>query len=126
MGIAIGMVGAVIFNIFENKRYIKVNAEYSAKGEVTPPEVRLIPAMLGAILIPVGFWWFAWTNEPPISPFVSIAAGVPFGMGLVLVFISVFNYLIDSYTLYAASVLAANSILRSIFGCIFPRKSRAT
>jgi hypothetical protein len=26
------------------------------------------------------------------------------------------NYLIDSYTVYAASVLAANSVLRSLFG----------
>ena len=30
------------------------------------------------------------------------------------------NYLIDSYTIYAASVLAANSVLRSLFGAIFP------
>jgi len=30
------------------------------------------------------------------------------------------NYLIDSYTIYAASVLAANSVLRSLFGAVFP------
>lgn len=30
------------------------------------------------------------------------------------------NYLIDAYTIYAASVLAANSVLRSIFGAVFP------
>jgi hypothetical protein len=35
---------------------------------------------------------------------------------MVLVFLSCFNYLIDSYLLYAASVLAANSVLRSLFG----------
>ena len=28
--------------------------------------------------------------------------------------------LLDSYTIYAASVLAANSILRSLFGAAFP------
>jgi hypothetical protein len=39
---------------------------------------------------------------------------------MVLVFLSVFNYLIDSYTIYAASVLAANSALRSLFGMAFP------
>lgn len=37
-------------------------------------------------------------------------------LGMVLVFLSIFNYLIDSYLLYAASVLAANSVLRSLFG----------
>lgn len=30
------------------------------------------------------------------------------------------NYLIDAYTIYAASVLAANSVLRCIFGFAFP------
>lgn len=30
------------------------------------------------------------------------------------------NYLIDAYTIFAASVLAANSVLRSCFGAAFP------
>lgn len=50
----------------------------------------------------------------------SIAAGVPFGFGMVLVFLGIMNYLIDAYTIFAASVLAANSVLRSIFGAVFP------
>jgi hypothetical protein len=47
-------------------------------------------------------------------------AGVPFGFGMVLVFLSIMNYLIDSYTIYAASVLAASAVLRSLFGAVFP------
>ncbi|CAD6892263.1 unnamed protein product [Tilletia laevis] len=43
-----------------------------------------------------------------------------FGAGLVLVFPSITNYLVDSYLLYASSVLAANSIIRSLFGMAFP------
>lgn len=50
----------------------------------------------------------------------SIAAGVPFGFGTVLIFLGIMNYLIDAYTIFAASVLAANSVLRSLFGAIFP------
>lgn len=30
------------------------------------------------------------------------------------------NYLIDAYTLYAASAIAAGTILRSIFGAVLP------
>ena len=41
---------------------------------------------------------------------------------MLLVFIALLNYLIDTYVIYAASVLAANSVLRSLFGAIF-RKS---
>jgi len=50
----------------------------------------------------------------------SIAAGAPFGFGMILVFLGVMNYLIDAYTIYAASALAANSVLRSLFGMAFP------
>lgn len=39
---------------------------------------------------------------------------------MMLVFLGVMNYLIDSYTVFAASVLAANSIIRSLFGAAFP------
>jgi hypothetical protein len=34
--------------------------------------------------------------------------------------LGVMNYLIDAYTIFAASVLAANSVLRSCFGAAFP------
>jgi hypothetical protein len=51
---------------------------------------------------------------------VSIIGTAPFGFGMVLVFLGCMNYLIDAYTIYAASVLAANSVLRSIFGAVFP------
>jgi len=47
---------------------------------------------------------------------VSVLATSPFVFGMVFVFLGNMNYLIDSYTIYAASVLAANSIIRSGFG----------
>ena len=39
---------------------------------------------------------------------------------MVLVFLGIMNYLIDAYTIFAASVLAANAVLRSVFGAVFP------
>jgi hypothetical protein len=39
---------------------------------------------------------------------------------MVLCFLTVMGYLVDSYPVYAASVLASNSILRSLFGAAFP------
>ncbi|XHG06328.1 hypothetical protein AWENTII_009533 [Aspergillus wentii] len=76
--------------------------------------------MLASLALPAGLFWFAWTNSPSIHWLASIAAGAPFGFGMVLVFLSVFSYLIDAYTIFAASVLAANSLLRSLFGFAFP------
>ena len=84
------------------------------------PEQRLPPSLVGSVLLPIGLFWFAWTNGPNVHWVVPIIASAPFGAGMIFVFLSSLNYLIDSYTVYAASVLAANSILRSLFGAAFP------
>jgi hypothetical protein len=47
-------------------------------------------------------------------------AGVPFGIGLELVFISMLNYLADAYDLFAASALASSAFSRSIFAVLLP------
>jgi hypothetical protein len=39
---------------------------------------------------------------------------------MVVIFLGITSYLIDAYTIFAASVLAANSVLRSLFGFAFP------
>ncbi|KAJ5404804.1 hypothetical protein N7465_006088 [Penicillium sp. CMV-2018d] len=117
LGILVGMVMAVIYTFPENFRYAK---KCSQTTDRLAPELRLPPSMVGGIALPIGLFWFAWTNSPNIHWMASVAAGAPFGFGMVLVFLSVFNYLIDSYTIFSASVLAANSALRSLFGMAFP------
>jgi hypothetical protein len=94
----------------------------ASAGLPLPPEARLPPAIVGAFALPIGLFWFAWTNYPSVHFMASISAGVPFGFGMLLVFLALMNYLIDTYLIYAASVLAANSVLRSLFGAVF-RKS---
>ncbi|KAM0424334.1 hypothetical protein ACHAPT_010480 [Fusarium lateritium] len=117
LGIMVGMLFAIAYTIPANKRYIKMEEKH---GGFAPPEARLPPCLVGSIALPIGLFWFAWTNDKSVHWMASIAAGVPFGFGMVLVFLSVMNYLIDAYTIFAASVLAANSVLRSCFGAAFP------
>lgn len=117
LGIMVGMITAVAYSVWDNKRYIKVQDKHEG---FAPPEARLPPCMIASICIPVGLFWFAWTNYPSIHWIVSIIASAPFGFGMVLVFLGIMNYLIDAYTIFAASVLAANSVLRSLFGAAFP------
>ncbi|KAK5110379.1 MFS siderochrome iron transporter 1 [Meristemomyces frigidus] len=117
LGLAVGMVIAVAYCIWDNKRYVKVA---DAHNGFAPPEARLPICMIGGIAIPIGLFWFAWTNYPNYQFMISIAAGIPFGFGMILVFLGIMNYLIDAYTIFAASVLAANAVLRSIFGTVFP------
>lgn len=117
LGIMVGMLIAVIYTLWDNKRFIKVQEKHEG---FAPPEARLPPTMIASVAIPIGLFWFAWTNYPDIHFMASIAAGVPFGFGMVLVFLGIMNYLIDAYTIFAASVLAANSVMRSLFGAAFP------
>jgi len=118
LGVLVGMLSAVVYSIWiENPRYQKLADIH--KG-FAPPEARLPPAIIGGILLPIGLFWFSWTNSPSLPWAASMAAGIPFGFGMVLVFLSIMNYLIDAYTIFAASVLAANSVLRSLFGAAFP------
>lgn len=42
------------------------------------------------------------------------------GAGIVLCYAGIFTFLVESYPVYAASALAANSFLRSIFAAVFP------
>ncbi|KAI1861334.1 uncharacterized protein JN550_010864 [Neoarthrinium moseri] len=117
LGVAVGMMISVGYSMYDNKRYARIAA---AHGGLAPAEARLPGAMIGAVLLPIGLFWFAWTNGTNVHWIVPIIASGFFGAGLVLVFLSLLNYLIDSYVIYAASVLAANSVLRSLFGAAFP------
>ncbi|KAJ9663758.1 hypothetical protein H2201_005479 [Coniosporium apollinis] len=118
LGVLLGMIIALLYVIFVDNKYYQRAVEQA--GGYAPPEARLPPTIIGGIALPVGLFWFAWTNYASIHWMVSIAAGVPFGFGMVLVFLGTTNYLIDSYTIFAASVLAASSVIRSTFGAAFP------
>ncbi|KAL7908453.1 MFS general substrate transporter [Trichoderma velutinum] len=113
LGIICGMLVGLIYSIIDDNRYKKL-------GKSATPESRLPPAAVGAVALPVGLFAFAWTNSPNIHWAVSIILSAPFGFGCVLVFLSGLNYLIDSYTIYAASVLGAAAMLRAFLGMAFP------
>jgi hypothetical protein len=115
------MFAAIGFSLYSHKWYMAAAAK---NGGFAPPEARLVIGMVGSIALPIGMFWFAWTNGPSIHWISPIMAGAPFGFGLTLVFLSVTSYLIDAYVIYAASVLAANTVLRSLFGAAFPLFTR--
>jgi hypothetical protein len=47
-------------------------------------------------------------------------AGIPFGMGFLLIFMALLNYLTDAYEVFAASANAAASTCRSLFAVVLP------
>ncbi|KAK1766625.1 MFS transporter [Phialemonium atrogriseum] len=120
VGVAIGVCLATLAAGVDNKRYVRLCAAAEAERRAVEPEARLGTAMAGSIVLPIGLFLFAWTTYPSVHWIVPIIGAMFFACGLVMVFISLMSYLIDSYVVYAASVLAANSVLRSLFGTAFP------
>ncbi|KAJ9644402.1 uncharacterized protein PV06_06333 [Exophiala oligosperma] len=117
LGITCGQICGTIYCINDNNRYKRLEKKYNGEA---PPEVRLPPARIAAVVIPLGMFIFAWTNYPHIHWIVCIIFTAPFGFGTVLAFLAGINYLIDAYTIYAASVLAASAVLRALFAAVFP------
>ncbi|WRT65985.1 uncharacterized protein IL334_002936 [Kwoniella shivajii] len=122
LGVLIGTVLSVIVSIvWVNPQYVKTAKRKGGRAE---PEDRLPSAIWGGGLIVLGLAGFAATDGPNVHWIAPIIFGIPFGLGLIIVFLAVLGYLVDSYTIYAASVLAANSVLRSLFGAAFPLFTR--
>lgn len=117
-GIFIGFIIGVALNVLENRRYC---IKLEAAGGTLPPEDRLPLACWGGVLMPMGLFVFAWTAVPTsIHWSLPILATIPFGTGMLLVFLSTTNYLVDTYLMYAASVLAAAAVFRALLGAAFP------
>lgn len=124
LGIACGVMFAVIMIVVkvtkENKK-AKHEASKEDRAVRDPqPEDKLPGAILGGVAVVIGLAGFAATCGPDVHWIASIMFGIPFGFGMVLSFLTVMGYLVDAFPIYAASVLASNSILRSLFGAAFP------
>lgn len=50
------------------------------------PEERLPPMIIGAIVLPVGLFWFAWTSFPSISWVPQVLSSALLGMGCLVTF----------------------------------------
>ncbi|KAG2055312.1 MFS general substrate transporter [Suillus hirtellus] len=117
IGIGIGMLSAISTQPLWNRLYARETAKYNGDP---PPEMRLIMGQVGAILVPVGLFWLAFTTYPQVHWIAPIIASVPFGSGIYFVFTSTFTYLVTAYRPIAASAMASNSAMRSAFAATFP------
>lgn len=85
-----------------------------------PPEQRLPGVSLSSLFTPIGMFWFAFSADPNVHWLAPVLSGVPVGMGMTLVQLSLFNYYIDLYPTKSASVIAANCAVRNVVSTIFP------
>ncbi|KUJ24667.1 MFS general substrate transporter [Mollisia scopiformis] len=109
----IGMnVGFLIASAIVPYIYVKYKrASEKVDGDVAP-EDRLWYAMYGAPWLPISLFWMAWTDYASVSYWSPLVASVTFGFSVQAIFISTYQYLIDSYEEYAASALVSATFMR--------------
>ncbi|KAI7112116.1 hypothetical protein KC337_g18815, partial [Hortaea werneckii] len=142
LGIFVGMVIGVNCDPLWRRNYTRL---VSNNGGVSEPEYRLPPTILGAMIVPISLFGFAWTTYPWVHWIAPIIFSGLFGLGNIFCFSGIFvsaassltrwqqdatpvpeltlqrkTFLVECYPLYAASALAANSFARSSFAAAFP------
>jgi len=123
LGIFVGMILGISSDPLWRRNYARLNKNYerqTGQPGASEPEFRLPPTIVGAWIVPISLFGFAWTTYPSVHWIVPIIFSTLFGLGNIFVFSGVFTFLVDCYPLYAASALAANSFARSSFAAAFP------
>ncbi|KAF5353739.1 hypothetical protein D9758_008632 [Tetrapyrgos nigripes] len=105
-----------------NARYMdKIYVYYKNKnGGVGEPEFRVPSMILGSFLLPIGLFMSGWAAENAVHWIVTDIGMVFVASGVILSFQTMQTYVVDCFTLHAASALAAVSCLRSFAGFGFP------
>jgi len=91
-----------------------------ANKGIFEPEFRLPACVFFACFIPISFFWYGWTVDKHVHWIVPIIGLVPFGFGMMGVFIPIQTYMIDAFPEYAASAIAALTISRSVVAAVLP------
>ncbi|KAB8222776.1 major facilitator superfamily domain-containing protein [Aspergillus novoparasiticus] len=113
VGCLIGQVAVGRFADWHIKRQ-------QSRNGTTTPEDRLPPAIVGYVVLAIGMLWFGWSAQVHAHFMVPIVGSGVVGLGLVGGFLVVQVYIIDTFTIYAASALAANNLIRSIVAAVLP------
>ncbi|KAK7691660.1 hypothetical protein QCA50_005059 [Cerrena zonata] len=89
-------------------------------GGVGKPEYRLPTSIVLSLGLPFGLLISGWAAEKAVHWIVVDIGLFLVGMGTIAAFQAMQTYIVDAFTLYAASALASVSCLRSTAGFAFP------
>lgn len=101
-GMVLGEIIAFGAAAFSNTGYAK---KLAANSNVPVPEWRLPQAIAGAISFAGGLFWFGWTGYKgnAIPWIVPTLSGLLTGFGIFSIFLTLLNYIVDSYDLESTS-----------------------
>lgn len=133
LGIGVGsMLGLAVLGSVSDRLFGYLTRKHGVKK----PEYRLPPMIPGTFFIPAALFIYGWTAEKKTHWIVPIIGTSFLGVGMLFSFVrpaqptpsietdprqmTVSTYLVDAYTIYAASAMAANAVFRSLVGALLP------
>ncbi|KAF2854547.1 MFS general substrate transporter [Plenodomus tracheiphilus IPT5] len=118
IGVGVGMmIGMVSLGITSDK----IIKKQQALGDVRPEHrLPLRLTMPGAVGLPIGVFVYGWTVYYKTHWIVPIMFTSLIGLGNLTAMMTIQTYLVDAFTIHAASAIAANTVLRSVFGALLP------
>jgi DHA1 family multidrug resistance protein-like MFS transporter len=105
--------GATAFTLFAPWLYTaaREKTEHVRKRAVSP-EFRLWPAIIAGPLLSAALFWLGWTARPSITIWSGLAACFVFGGCLCAIYVSTYEYIIDSYRESSSIALASITFVR--------------
>jgi MFS family permease len=120
LGLGVGsLVGQFTYIHFGNRTVNK----HIKNGDFTP-EHRLHIMCIGGFFLPVGLFMYGWSAQYQTHYMVPIIGTGIIGFGLLMTFMPSNTYLVDVFTVHAASAMAANTVLRSLMAALVPLSSQ--
>ncbi|CVK87854.1 related to mfs-multidrug-resistance transporter [Fusarium mangiferae] len=111
LGQAVGAVfGLLMVRYHTRRRKAKMDI-----GREMVPEDHMVLAMIGGVGLPISMLWLCWSAQYNSAHWiVPTAGGTVLATCLMLIHVSCFSYVADTYADYAASVIASNLVARCI------------
>ncbi|KAI1269782.1 major facilitator superfamily transporter [Xylariaceae sp. FL1019] len=115
------LIALAIFFAWDNylRKSISEGRPWTKKEE----HLRVPLATLGGPIFVASLFWLGFSAKLSVHFIVPSLSGIGFGIGFMLVFIGMLNYLTDAYEIYAASANAAASSARSLLAVVLPLAS---
>ncbi|CAI6338875.1 unnamed protein product [Periconia digitata] len=119
LGIGIGsLLGQFVFTHFGNR----IASRHLEAGTFVP-EHRLPVMAAGAVMLPIGFFLYGWSVQYALHFMVPMVGSGFVGFSLLMIFMPGTTYLVDVFTVHAASAMAASTVSRSLCAALVPLSS---
>ncbi|KAI0011032.1 MFS general substrate transporter [Xylariaceae sp. FL0662B] len=123
LSIGLGYMGGLLgFSRLSDRTVVRLT---KAHGGAFKPEFRLPIMIYYSLVCPVAFFWYGWAVEKRVHWAVPVVGLFPLGFSVIGVFMPTQAYIIDAYPSYAASGIAAFTVLRSVIAAFLPTSAPA-